>query len=123
MTNTASLLIARCGLSQKEAAAFLSVSIDTVKSWMAGRNRCPDGVIDDLSDLYIRIDEAAQAIMRNVAEMAERDVEEDDRVVSTMTDAEARERGWPCAAPANAAVGIAVALSDHGFTVEPLSRL
>lgn len=51
--------IAICGLSQRDAAEFLDVSVDTVKSWSAGRNPVPDGVWWELSLLY--------ADMRNAA--------------------------------------------------------
>jgi hypothetical protein len=96
------------------------VSHDTVVSWSSGRRRAPDGVIDELADLYARIHGLSIDIMRRVAAMAARDVDPDDRIICTMTDEQAQARGWPCAGPANAAVGIAIALSEHDFTVEPL---
>jgi len=44
--------IAICGLNQTEAANFFDVRLDTVKSWCAGRNQVPDGVWEQLSELY-----------------------------------------------------------------------
>lgn len=48
-----------CGLSQKEAADYFDVRIDTVKSWSAGRNAVPAGVWDMLAGLWRRIEDAA----------------------------------------------------------------
>ncbi len=42
----ASSVIARFGFSQKEAAAFYGVRLDTIKKWMSGRMEMPD-------DLYL----------------------------------------------------------------------
>lgn len=53
------LLLDRCGLSHREAAAYLSVRLDTVRSWSLGRNRTPPGVIEELRLLYRRIELAA----------------------------------------------------------------
>jgi len=51
--------IAICGLSQSEAADFLQVSIDTVKSWCSGRSNPPLGVWQQLSSLFEQIQNAA----------------------------------------------------------------
>lgn len=51
--------IAICGLSQQQAADFLGVSLQTVKHWSSGRNNVPGGVWEMLSDLYVRIEQAA----------------------------------------------------------------
>lgn len=40
-----------CGLTQSDAAALHGVRIDTVKSWSAGRNRAPMGVMNELRQL------------------------------------------------------------------------
>lgn len=45
------LFLQSTGLSTREAARFLNVSLDTVKSWSSGRNNCPDGVLDEMSEL------------------------------------------------------------------------
>ena len=58
---TFSAAIRLCGLSQSEAAEFLGVRLDTVKSWSAGRNRVPHGVWQMLADLWRRIEDAADA--------------------------------------------------------------
>jgi DNA-binding XRE family transcriptional regulator len=48
-----------CGLSQSEAAAFLEVSIDTVKSWCSGRANPPRGVWQILASLFQQVQDAA----------------------------------------------------------------
>lgn len=48
-----------CGLSQSEAAEFLDVSVDTVKSWCAGRANPPLGVWKLLASLFEQIQDAA----------------------------------------------------------------
>lgn len=58
--------IAICGLSMKEAAELLGVSYDTAKSWSQGRNAPPMGVWRDLSDLYAKIEDAADFASSNL---------------------------------------------------------
>lgn len=41
-----------CGLIHSDAADYFDVSIDTVKSWSAGRNPVPEGVWAELRDLW-----------------------------------------------------------------------
>lgn len=48
-----------CGLSQTEAADFLGVRLDTIKSWSAGRRRVPVGAWKMLAGLYEQIQDAA----------------------------------------------------------------
>lgn len=58
MTTFASV-IRLCGLSQREAADFLGVRLDTVTAWSSGRRPVPPGVWDMLADLWRRIEDAA----------------------------------------------------------------
>lgn len=51
--------LAICGLSQKQAADYLDVSLQTVKHWTSGRNRPPEGVWLMLGELFERIQAAA----------------------------------------------------------------
>lgn len=48
-----------CGLSQTEAADFLQVSVDTVKSWCAGRANPPLGVWQTIASLFEQVQNAA----------------------------------------------------------------
>ncbi len=55
-----------CGLSQSEAAEFLGVSIQSVKDWSRGKSAPPVGVWEMLSDLYVRIEGAADFASANL---------------------------------------------------------
>lgn len=48
-----------CGLPQTEAADFLQVSLDTIKSWCSGRSNPPLGVWQQLASLFEQIQDAA----------------------------------------------------------------
>ncbi|WP_319413955.1 helix-turn-helix transcriptional regulator [uncultured Cohaesibacter sp.] len=48
-----------CGLSQQEAAEFLSVSLGSVKDWCRGKSAPPLGVWAQLANLYSQIEDAA----------------------------------------------------------------
>lgn len=48
-----------CGLSHAEAADFLGVRIDTIKSWSSGRRTVPTGAWQMLAELYEQIQDAA----------------------------------------------------------------
>ena len=49
----ASTVIARFGFSQKEAAAFYGVRLDTIKKWISGKMEMPD---DLLLESYVKLD-------------------------------------------------------------------
>ena len=57
-----------CGLSQREAAVFFDVRIDTIKSWSAGRNPVPPGAWQMLADLFEQIQDAAEGALEHMAE-------------------------------------------------------
>lgn len=61
MTTAFKQAIAICGLSQQEAAEFLDVRLDIVKSWCSDRNTPPEGAWAELAELYDRMDEAAES--------------------------------------------------------------
>lgn len=83
-----------CGLSHREAAVFFGVRPDTVKSWSAGRNSVPNGVLDGLRDLALRIDRAASRSAAMYADRAERP--DTVEIGIATSDDEARSLGWPC---------------------------
>lgn len=43
------------GLTSPEAALYLGVSLDTVKSWNSGRNTVPLGVMEQMKDLWEKL--------------------------------------------------------------------
>ena len=100
------LLLFRVGLSQAEAAALHDVRLDTVKSWCAGRNPVPSGVMAELRALHAfqrRSADEALALAAKAPEGAEIELG------YAVDDAEAKAFGWPCAAAQHASLGMVVA--------------
>jgi len=54
--------LSRLGLSQIEAARLHNVSINTVKSWSAGRNGVPQGIWDELRGYESQIIDGAEEL-------------------------------------------------------------
>lgn len=116
MTTAYALLLARCGLSLQEAAAFHDVRLDTVKSWSSGRNRAPDGVIAELRELYDRIEDAAHQAVAVI----ERGGDSGEVELGLASDdAEAQSLGWPCVGAHKAVLGLVAAMIDNHVTVVP----
>jgi hypothetical protein len=116
VTTLAALLIDRCGLSQREAADVLGVSINTVKSWMAGRASPRHGVIAELRALYARIERAAAEASIAIAAAAE------DVAVElgyAADDVEARRLGWPCCGAQRAMLGLVAACTGRTVRLVP----
>ena len=116
MTTLAGLLIGRCGLSQREAADVLKVSINTVKSWMAGRAMPRPGVIDELRALYAAIKRAAGEALAAIAAAPAADVIE---LGVATDDHEAQGLGWPCVGAQAAMLGLVVARCGRPVRVVP----
>lgn len=109
MTTLTTLLLDRCGLSHREAAAFLGVRLDTVNSWSSGRNPTPAGVVEELRGLYARIEQAAARMLALRAERSDVDAVE---AGIARDDAEAQALGWPCVGAQRAMLGIVAAQLD-----------
>lgn len=94
-----------CGLSHREAADFLGVKIDRVKSWSAGRNGTPVGIIDELRLLHARQRRAAAhnlaVIRKTKPELIQFGIASDDH--------EARIAGWPCVGAQRAMYALVIA--------------
>lgn len=104
------LLAQVCGLSHREAADCLGVRIDTVKSWSAGRNPTPPGVLDQLSELARKIDRAADEALDLIKRQAKkRGAPAVVELALARDDAEARELGWPCVGAQAACFGRVIA--------------
>jgi DNA-binding transcriptional regulator YiaG len=106
------LLAERCGLSQREAAEFLKVRLDTVKSWCAGRNVAKPAVLAELRGLYANIqaaaDKLAQDNERLLEQQRERGIQQRGIVFGLAeTDDVARAYGFPSQGPYMAAIGLA----------------
>ena len=131
MTTLFRLLSQVCGLSHREAADFLSVRLDTVKSWSSGRNPTPPGVLNELAALAERIDAAADegvayqnfitSYSVTPAVIKELDgVPEAIELELAADDAEAQSLGWPCVGAHRAVLALTVArgmAEGHSFTV------
>lgn len=112
------LLCGVCGLSHREAADMLGVRLDTVKSWSAGRNRAPDGVLDDLRKLAQQIGRAADEALALIIEKAPPVVE----LGYAADDVEARSLGWPCIGAQRAAFGRVIAGIPDGVQIRLVPR-
>lgn len=112
------LLLNRCGLSHREAAAFLRVRLDTVKSWSSGRERVRPSVLAELRALYARIERAAAEV---TAVLPARHLAAPDLIELGLAsdDAEAQAIGWPCVGVHAAVVGIVAARLDLPVRIVP----
>lgn len=76
---------------------MLGVRLDTVKSWSAGRNPTPAGVIEDLKGLAARQSRAASEVLDKISELAREHGAPDEVELSYPSDDhEAQSIGWPC---------------------------
>lgn len=98
------------GLSHGEAADFLSVRLDTVKSWSAGRNRVPGGVWTQLRALYEKQQAAVEAALDLI------DEQQPDEIAPNLSGP--RGKQWPSQG-AHHAVLAALALSVDLPIAEP----
>lgn len=122
---SARLLIELCGLSHREAADYLGVREDTVKSWFRARPpTAKPGVIAELRALAAEQQKAADNQVMLIKELVERHGTPDQIELSLSSDdREAQSKGWPCVgaerrtyALVAVAVDIAVALVPRGST-------
>lgn len=110
------LLMQVCGLSLREAAELHAVRPDTVKSWSAGRNRPPPGVIAELRALARLIARAADEAAAMIADMPEgADIE----LGYPADDHEARALGWPCVGAWRALAARIIAATDRPVRLVP----
>lgn len=107
------LLASRCGLSQREAADWLGVRIDTVKSWACGRNRAPQGVIDELRRLHAQIERAADESLKVIAAHPDTPV----KIGVVADDAEAQALGYPCVGVHRAVCGRVAATTKERIEI------
>jgi hypothetical protein len=118
--NPYSVLISYAGLSHREASDFHKVRLDTVKSWSSGRNRAPEGAIDELIDLINRQEQLAEAaLLRIHALAAENGAPEFVELGYPADDYEARSIGWPCVGAWRAMAARVIAKSTHPVRLVP----
>lgn len=124
MTSLFSLLRHICGLSQKEAAAFLDTRLDTIRSWDIARRNPASAVISDLADLAARIDAAADEAVEQIADIAA-DLGPGGTVELGLAadDYEAQSLGWPSLGAHKAVIGLtAVRALAEGHAIEIVPR-
>jgi hypothetical protein len=102
------LLASLAGLSHREAAEFLSVRLDTAKSWASGRNGCRAEILEELRGLVQLQERAARETLALIA------AGDADRIELgyPADDEEARSLGWPC-------VGAWAAMAARVISGEP----
>jgi hypothetical protein len=116
VTSSFALLLDRCGLSVREAAAFLRVREDTVKSWRTGRNPTPPGVFVSLRTLYAGQTNAAGEALALLSSAPS------DMVVElglASDDAEAQLLGFPCVGAHAAVLGMVVGGANRPVRIVP----
>lgn len=110
MTTIYALLAGACGLSQREAADTLGVSIVTVKAWSRGHRRPRPGVLAELADLAERIETAAAETLAQIETLAARGGLPDEIELGlARDDAKAQSLGWPCVGAQEACLGRVIA--------------
>lgn len=111
------LLLQLCGLSHREGGDFLDVRPDTVKSWSAGRNRVPAGVIEQLRDLARALDRTAERAVETI--LAETPETADIEIGYPTDDYEARALGLPCVGAWSAMAARVIAAIDRPVRLVP----
>jgi len=92
------LLLKLSGLSQREAAEFHQVRVDSLKRWVNGRDPTPPGAVEELRDLIGKQERSASEALATYREMiAERGRPEAVSLTSAHSDEDAQARGWPTA--------------------------
>lgn len=120
MTTAFGILVALAGLSHREAAEFLGVRLDTVKSWSSGRNKCPAGAIRELRTLILRQQHAAAEVLAQIERLASAQGASDViELGEPIDDAEAQSLGWPCVGAWRAMTARVVAGADRQIVVVP----
>lgn len=104
-------------MSLAESARFLSVSVDTARSWSSGRNTPPESAIDRMSVLYGQIEAVANKTLRRVLTVPDENVL---RLPALSEDDEVRQHtGLPCVGAYNAALGIICAKVSQRTVIAP----
>ncbi len=118
MNITYNVLLAVCGLSNREAALFHDARIDTVKSWASGRRNAPKGAIKELSGLVHKInnavDEAIETFPNEPCEL---------ELGLASDNVEAQTLGWPFVSVHKIVLGLITSYATEcGFTVSVVPR-
>lgn len=123
MTTPFSLLLSLSGLSHREAADYMHVRLDTVKSWASGRNQCPHGAIADMRRLIAQQERTAAETLAQIAQL-ETDHGSPDAVElgEPIDDDDAQSIGWPCLGAWRGMAARVVRASQRGATIQIVPR-
>lgn len=101
------------GLSLGEASTFLDARLDTVKAWSSGRNSCPQGALDELSELIARQEGAADEAINILDRLSKKHGWPQAVEISVSDD-------WPCEGARWAVIARIVSALPEGqsFTAE-----
>ena len=126
MTTPFTILVSLAGLSHREASEFLCVRLDTIRSWSSGRNRCPDGALDDLKKLILKQARTASEALDQISRLeTSHGLPEAVELGEPLDDDDAQSIGWPCLGAwrgmaarviAEAPKGIVIAIVPRGST-------
>ena len=86
------LLLQISGLSQREAAHFLSASPSSIDKMVRGARSCPAGIITEMRGLIERQEVAADEALRLIENQPQLEIE----IGYPVDDYEAQALGWPC---------------------------
>lgn len=121
--NVYNFLLKASGLSQREAAIFHDVRVDTIKGWSGGKTDAPLGALEEISELILKQRAAADETLEQFDAAAVGDVE----LGAASDDYEAAALGWPSASAQHQALaliaadmiadGVAVSVVPRGSTV------
>ena len=125
MATIFSLLCSACGLSHREAATLLGVSLDTAKKWSSGGRNPPERVLLELAGLAERIDAAADGALETIDAKVELIATDPDVIELGLAadDAEAQSLGWPCVGAHRAVLAMVVSRGmAEGYTFQIVPR-
>jgi hypothetical protein len=97
MTSIFKLAAQSCGLTMGEATAFLNVREGTARAWWLGNRTCPESVVEELIDLRVQQDGAAQETLNELVQLfAKNKIPDEIEIGIASDDHEAQSIGWPC---------------------------
>lgn len=109
------LLLQISGLSQREAADYLSASPSSIDKMARGARSCPAGIITEMRDLIERQDAAAEEALRLIEARSPPEIE----IGYPVDDYEAQALGWPCIGAWRGMAARIVASVDAPVTLAP----
>ena len=105
------LLMRLCGLSQKETAEFLGVSVESIKAWSghgSRGSRTKPGARKRLVELYRRLETRGKKAAKRINRKSVTEGRTVFDIMVAETDDEARAHGFPCVGACATAAAIAI---------------